>query len=498
MGKLAFPALVVAAALVANSGSPQAAAPATAELDAFLTNSWAKAGLTPAPPADELEQLRRLTLALCGTVPSLEELRAFEAEPREGRLERTVERLLNDERFHRSWAERLARVFVGTNQGAFLVFRRDRLVDWLAEQLARNRPYDEVVRELIAGNGLWTGDPATNFITATFNDKHVDANRLAGRTMRAVLAQRMDCAQCHDHPFTDTTKQQFAALADFYEGLEISPLGLKQQHAGDAPAVPFGAAWLPAGENPRQRLAAWLTDPRNLHFSRAIANRVWGLVLGAPYRAPVDHLPPTDEPDALDLLAHDFASHGFDLRRLISQVALSAAARRASVLPRGASREEVAALWAVYPLTPLRPEQLARGLIQAGAVRTQTSGDHPLLRLAHFIQQRDFVAAYGELADDELAPRSVTTQQSLLQLNGKLVAELFKPGPFTSVGRINALTSDDDAALDALYLTVLTRRPTADERAAALPFPAEKKARGQALEDVAWALTNSPEFSWNH
>src|SRR5262249_32808791 len=145
---------------------------------------------------------RRMSLALAGTIPSLEEIRTLEAVPEAQRIEWWTSHLLEDRRFCDYFAERLARVYVGTENGPFLVFRRRRFVSWLSEQLHDKRPYNEIVRELIADKGLWTGTPAVNFVTATINqdseDKSPDEIRLAGCVARGFLGVRIDCLQCHD------------------------------------------------------------------------------------------------------------------------------------------------------------------------------------------------------------------------------------------------------------------------------------------------------------
>src|SRR5260370_14934905 len=128
---------------------------------------WHSEGLRPAAPADDLLVARRLALGLMGTIPSLEEIRQFEALPLDERLPWWVDHLLQDQRFADYFAERMARAIVGTEDGPFIFFRRRRMVTWLEEQIARNRPYDDLVRELIASDGLWTDKPATNFVSVT-------------------------------------------------------------------------------------------------------------------------------------------------------------------------------------------------------------------------------------------------------------------------------------------------------------------------------------------
>ena len=180
------------------------------KVDAFFTQRWVAEQLSPAKMADELTVLRRITLSLMGTVPSLEELRAFDADSGPDRLQRWTARYLHDTRFADYFAERLARSFVGVEDGQFIVYRRDRFVAWLREQLLTNRPYPEMVRDMVAGTGLWTDEPQTNFLIAGYtNEEGFNENKLAGRAVRAFLGQRIDCAQCHDHPFDHWKQNEF-------------------------------------------------------------------------------------------------------------------------------------------------------------------------------------------------------------------------------------------------------------------------------------------------
>ena len=276
------------------------------KLDQLMAEKWRDAKVEPARAADEFTILRRLSLVLHGTIPSLEEIRLFEADTEPQRIERWTERMLADRRFSDYFARRLARVFVGADDGQFILFRRDRFWAWLGQQLHDNRPYDEVVRDMLAERGLWTGEPEVNFITASVAEGNIDHNKLAGRTVRAFLGQRIDCAQCHNHPFADWKQSQFEGLAASFGQLNISPVGVednrKEEYSVEdtmtlkqrkiSPAVPFHPEWLPSEGTQRQKLAAWVTHPDNRRFERAIVNRVWGLMFGRPWIEPVDDLPP--------------------------------------------------------------------------------------------------------------------------------------------------------------------------------------------------------------
>lgn len=123
-----------------------------------------------------------------GTIPSLEEIRQFESRPEGERLTWWIDHVLQDRRFADYLAERFARVFVGTEDGPFILFRRRKFRSWLSDQITLNVPYDQIVREVISTEGIWTEKPATNFITVTAqNDKanQPDPVRLAGRVTRA-------------------------------------------------------------------------------------------------------------------------------------------------------------------------------------------------------------------------------------------------------------------------------------------------------------------------
>src|SRR5262249_17035441 len=161
----------------------------------------------------------------------------------------------------------------------------------------------------------------------------------------------------------------------------------------------------------------WLTDPRNPHFGRAVVNRVWGLMFGRPLSEPVDDIPPAGTPgtEVLDLVADDFVHHGHDLHRLVLTIASTRTFRLSSELPEGADRGALERVWAVFPVTPLRPEQLIGGLLQAGSVRTIDRDSDLVTRVIRALRERGFVTEYGDPGPDELADRPATIAQALLR-----------------------------------------------------------------------------------
>ncbi|MDR3636268.1 MAG: DUF1549 domain-containing protein [Isosphaeraceae bacterium] len=484
------------------------------EVNRELRREWAEAGVSPVRRAPELALMRRLSLALTGTIPSLEEIRRFEARAEDRRLSLWIDDLLADRRFADYVAERLARVYVGTEEGPFIQFRRRRFVTWLSDQLANSRPYDAIVRDLIADRGLWTDHPGTNFITVAVEpEKPPNPEKIAARVARAFLGVRLDCAQCHDHPFGEWKQRDFQGLAAFfgqvhtgfsgvYDGQgEYEPTNRKSGKTEVAPpGVPFYTELLPEEGPRRMRLARWVTDPRNPNLARVTVNRVWALMFGKPLVEPVDDILSVGEPPPLlKMLAADFSAHGFDLRRLVRSIAATEAFQRDSASDNDVT-ESQEKTWAAFPLTRLRPEQVVGGVLQSASLGTIDRESNVLVRLGYTFGQQAFVQRYGDTGEDDFSDGCGTIPQRLLLMNGDLVKDKTKDGLVTAASRIATLAPTDQAAVELAYLTVLTRRPTPEEAAHFVPRLEGTKGKERQLRlcDIVWTLINATEFSWSH
>jgi hypothetical protein len=486
-------------------------------VDAAMAAGFTKAGLKPAPMAEERTVVRRLHLALMGTVPSLQELRQLESYQGQHRLQWWLEGILRDRRSADFLAERFARAFVGTEGGPFIVFRRRRFVSWLGDELDRNRPYDQLARELIEAQGLWTDKPATNFITVTIEQarkNQPNPERLAARVTRAFLGIRLDCAQCHNHPYEQWKQTDFQGLAAYFGQVKQGFTGahddgdrelqLESRKTGElqtiAPRVPFRSDLVPAEGTRRQQLAAWLTHPENPYFARVTVNRIWALMFGRPMLDKVDDISSVEEvPAALQRLADDFVAHRYDLRRLIRVIAATQAFQRDSAADHEITDEHEGA-WAAFPMTRLRPEQVVGSVQQAASLTTLDAETHILIRLAGLGARNEFMQRYGDMGEDEFENRGGTIPQRLLLMNGELVHDRTKEGLFSAATRIGWQAGDDRAAVNTAYLAVLTRKPTDRELAhfQARLAGTSGKERARRMEDLYWSLINSTEFSWNH
>jgi hypothetical protein len=509
---------------------PLAAPPADADsiretasrVDRAFDRLWSDQQIAPAAAADELAVARRISLGLTGTIPSLEEIRRFEALPAEARLDVWLNERLADRRSADYLAERLARAYVGVDDGPFLLFRRRRFVSWLADQLAAGKAYDVLVRHLISDTGLWTDTPATNFITVTIqpdNDRGPDPNQLAARVSRAFLGVRIDCAECHDHPFESWKQRDFQGLAAFFGQTKNSLRGIRDadgtyqvenRQTGEMETiscnVPFAKELLGEDGTDRQRLARWVTHPENRAFAREAVNRAWALLFGRPLVKPIDNLPSGNLPEALDILADDFVAHRYDMKRLLSIIAGTRVFRLDSRLATdqdaAAELARHEAAWAVFPLTRLRPEQVVGALLQSASLATIDSESHIVVRLARAVGQNEFIKRYGDSGAEEFDDLGGgTIPQRLLLMNGQLVEEKTKDSLLANAAtRIAAYAPDDAAAVETALLAVLSRRPTAEERKYFERRLAEARGseRSRRVGDLVWTLVNSTEFSWNH
>ena len=498
------------------------------QVDSEFQREWHDDGLQTARRASDRTIMRRLSLGLAGKVPSLEELRMMDAVPDTDRLALWTEYLLADRRSSDYIAERLARSLVATDRGPFLVFRRRRFVIWLSDQLAMNVPYDQLQRKIVTGKGLWTDSPSVNFFTATITaDKgnQPDPVVVTGRLCRALLAVRMDCLQCHDDVLgqvtlgtaeqpREGTQRDFHRLAAYFSDVDNSLLGIQDkdqeyryQFLGEEdqevvlPAVPFLESLANGKGNRRQQLARWMTHRQNRPFARAAVNRTWALLFGRPLVDPIDDIPLHGPfPAGMEILASDFIEHGFDLRRLVRVISSLKVYQLDSRADFEVTEQHELA-WAVFPLTRLRPEQVAGSISQATSLSTLNAEVHFIRKVTSFEDQSGFLQRFGDKGKDEFQPRAGTVAQRLLMMNGMMVKLRTNHSPLLNgPTRIAQLVENESQAVEAAYLCVLSRLPSQTERDHFEQRLAEhpRNEYSAVMEDMFWTLINSTEFSWNH
>lgn len=305
----------------------------TTDIDRLVWTKLSKMGLSASELCDDETFLRRSTLDCLGTLPTPQEVRAFLADPGSDKRTRWIEQLLARPEYADYWTLKWADILLVDREklgerGAYEFHR------WLRHQFAANRPYNQWVHELLTA----TGDSA-KFGPVNFYRSNDTPDALARTLSQSFLGVRVECAQCHHHPFEKWSQEDYYGLAAFFHGLEQKPLSKDRVlvfHAGyrdlvipqtttsvtakalDAPI----SKQLTAGD-PRVVLADWLTAKDNPWFAKLAANRVWKHYLGRGLVEAEDDLrstnPPTNPP-LLDHLAQEFKSSGFDLKHLMRQI----------------------------------------------------------------------------------------------------------------------------------------------------------------------------------
>lgn len=496
--------------------------------DAFQSD-WEQARISPASSAPPLKIARRLSLGLSGSIPSVQEIRVLQQQPSHEQIHFWVSHLLRQKRTSDFLAERLARALVGVEDGPFLLYRRRRFVDWLSNEIFTARPYDEIVADLLNDDGIWTDSPAVNFYTRNIvpdvgKDDVPDPITLAGRTTRALIAMRLDCLQCHDDFMNEIylgdannlragVQADFHQLAAFFSETRNTFFGIRdvknqtipyqykligeQSESILEPAVPYASELLGSEGSLRQRLTHWVTHRENRPFARSIVNRMWAIMTGQPLLEPVDNIPLGGPfPAALELLTTDFIDHDFSLHRLIHMIACCDAFQKDSVASFEIENVHTQKS-AVFPMTRLRPDQMAGAVIQATSMRLVDENSHVLNRLKTFDQLSRFIRRFGDPGENEFESRGETVTQKLLMFNGKMVSECLKEN--SSVAEMHWLSPDDKTTVETIFLATLSRRPTGAEEEFFLDRLSDRTvSKKRQVADIYWSLINSLEFSWNH
>lgn len=531
------------AVLLAFTAPALAEGPLHERIDREIEAGLSKSGTPAAPLASDAEFLRRVYLDLAGTIPTAAEARAFLSDPSPDKRRRLIDRLLAGPEYGRH----LQHVF-----DVLLMDRRpDKHVkdaewrEFLRGSFAANKPYDQLVREILSADGA---DPKARAAARFYLDREAEPHQLTRDVSRLFLGMNLHCAQCHDHPIVETYRQdhyygvyaflgrtslftdkakKVAVLAEKAEGdVAYESVFLPKVKKTTGPRLPDGeplaepklekgkeyAVAPKSGLRPvpkysrRAQLAGQIVQsPR---FKRATANRLWAQMLGRGLVHPVEfdhqHNPPS-HPKLLDLLAHDLVARKFDVKAFLREIALSRTYQRSSEPSRGA-KEVPETSFAVARLRPLSPEQLAWGMMQATGL---TDAERKALgprgateaalasRLAANVNEfvKVFGNAPGEPADGGF---EATLDQTLFLSNGNLLRTWLAPRPGNLTDRLLKLT-DPGAVADELYLSVLARLPGAEERQEVSGFLAARPAdRAAAVQNLAWALLTSAEFRFNH
>lgn len=518
-------------------GEPLAEIEVTEQLDAALEQLWLDQGITPAEPTSDEEFLRRVYLDLTGRIPTIAEVREFEEWQKSGDNSGYREQLVESLLARRDHATHLAAVWRKLLLPDGVDLSRyggpAELEGWLSDHFAQNLAYDELARKLLLAEGRIDDSGPLLFYAA----HKLNPEELAAKTSRVFLGTRMECAQCHDHPFDEISQAQFWGFAALFAQISrpkgkiemVSPvMQVKDSNRGEVtlpdtetvvpPYLPDGTLVVRKGKDApsrREHLVAWLTDQQNPRFARATVNRLWAHLFGRGLVDPVDDLRadnPAVSEEVLRLLSEDFRRSGYDLRRLLRVIVASRAyqlsSRSPAVAANAAGDETVAddparaLTFAQMNLKSFTAEQLYDCIAIAtgyeSTANTQTQ-DGSLLRIGNTSRDQ-FLAQFS-------APAGKTTDyqagipQALTLMHGGLTNQATAPETSGLLRSLSAPFFDDQQRIEALFLATLSRKPTPQEQETMTKLLEGVEAtadRQRKLGDILWALLNSAEFTFNH
>jgi len=482
-------------------------------------HAWDKLELLRIQPSaltNDAAFMRRVYLDTIGTLPTVDEARAFLDEDNPGKRQALIDRLLSREEYADYWAMRWSDILRVdkervTPQGAVAMTR------WLRRQFHENVPYDQFVTNVVTARGNTLSESPVGFFQ--IHDKPETASRSISQLFLGV---RIECAQCHHHPFEKWSQTDYFALAGMFTGVgrKGGPRGgqkifatagsnLKHPRSGElVPAAGLGASAVEfaAGADRRQVLAEWMTGRDNPFLARMIVNRLWAHYFGRGLVEPIDDMRatnPATNPPLLDELARHLVQQKFDLKSL-TRTMLNSKLYQLSHVPNATNRLDrqnySRAAWKALPA-----EVLLDAFCQATEVPEQFNGWPLGYRAIQIWDNRMpsyFFRVFGRpqrvsVCECERGNEPSIAQALHLMNSPESVRKIrHRDG---RAARLAKSGQTDDQVIEELYLATLSRRPSSAElalmRQAFTESPDDRRA---AVEDILWTLLNCRAFVYNH
>jgi hypothetical protein len=507
-------------------------------IDRHIGARWRKDGVKPTAAADDATFYRRAHLDLVGKIPTILEIRDFLSDDRPDKRRIWVEKLLDSDEFAEHFANVYRQMMLPTLENQEAQFSLGGFENWLRKKLKENTPYDKMVRELLTinvqpGAGFQGGNDGMSNANpvAFYAANEYKAENLAGAAARLFLGVKIECAQCHKHPFADWTQTQFWEFAVFFtrinpnqaQPVEVdddgNPVAKQPQPQNNAePQItipktktvvkakfPDGKSpqWL-AGSDPRKVLADWITSPQNQYFARIAVNQMWHYFFGTGLVDPFDDFGdhnPASHVELLDDLAEQFVKSGYDLKYL-AQAIVNTKAYQLSSTPNGKRKDdddpENLRLFARMPLRALTGEQLFDSLAEVMEYKVDRS--RPQFGLGQSPRE-EFLAKFNNPEN-----KRVDTHTSILQalhlMNGKFMANATSLEKNKTLATVAASSASAPGKIETLFLVTLARPPRPEELERMMNHLTTGNPnvddQAQRLGDIMWVLLNSAEFSLNH
>ena len=485
-------------------------------IDELVWNKLKLLGMLPSAPAKETTLHRRTYLRAIGRLPTPDETRAFLADSDPDKHQRLVDQLLDRPEYADFWANKWADLLRPNpyRVGIKAVWMLDA---WIRDAFRQNKPYDQFVRELVTAQGsTWR-----NGATVIYRDRQ-RIEEVASSVSQLFLGVRLECAKCHHHPFEVWSQDDFYGFASFFSrvghhgGLSPPISGSEEfiftKSSGEIQHGRTGASVAPktlngspvsieAGNDPREVLADWMTDSSNPYFAKVMANRVWSELMGHGICEPVDDFratnPGTNAP-LLEYLAEDFWQSGYDIKHLLRTI-LNSYVFGISSTPSDRNISDLNNFSRFYRQR-FQAEVLLDAVNDILDVQEEFSAMPPGSRATQLWTYRSsslFLDTFGrpdpnqdppcERMSDSTTPQILHLMNSP-QLNHKLTLDSARPA------QLAAGEQSNESIVEETFLWVYCRLPKADEAKIALASLSASEERREAVEDLFWALLNTPEF----
>jgi hypothetical protein len=497
---------------------------AASPFDRLLLRQWRRLGVVPSAPADDATFLRRVTIDICGTLPTSDEVAEYLADTRSDKRVRLIDRLLERPEYASYFALKWADIL--QNRGAGYSTSKQRagttlFAAWIRDSLAANKPYDQFVSEILTASGSQNENPpALWYRSVRKSPEYVES------VAQAFLGVRVQCAQCHHHPTERWSQSDYFGLAAVFSRVgrkggfadaEVPTdeiIFLKERGDVVHPRTgailrprPLGGTEFSLGlhEDPRSSLARWMTSADNPFFARTMVNRMWAQFLGRGIVHPIDDARstnPPSNPELLDALAQDFIGSGFDVKHLIRVIAGSHSYGLESA-PHAGNAGDTQTFARFYPRR-VTAEVLLDGVSQVLDVPTIFAGVPAGTRAIELPDENvaaHFLDVFGRPArmsacECERVDAPALTQALELVNSAEIQRKLTD-----KTGYAQRLAASDkshaDLAADAI-LRVLARRPRPEELKAAVDFLESEPDRAEACRSLLWSLLATNEFLFNH
>ena len=494
------------AAVTSDTAKLQVDTVALAKLiDAAIQKRLDAAQVPASPLCSDEEFLRRVYLDITGTIPSAAKAIEFLDSKEPNKRAKLIDELLASPGYGRHMADIWAALLVQRSS-------ENRRVNFapLAKELEKRfndgMPWNQMVYDILTASGESDKNGNTLFYLG-----NPSVDKLTDQTAKLFLGVQLQCAQCHNHPFTGWKQTEYWGMAAFFmkvqltnptanpktgktptvnEGFAVRPKNLPESAKMVPPKFLLGEQLKPITGPARPTLAKWITQPGNPFFARAMVNRIWAQFFGRGFVNPIDDMHqenPASHPELLQALADEFTRGGFDLKGLIRGICLSQTYQRsAKTVPGNENDEELFSHMSIKALTP---EQLFDSLTAVlGNLSDNSRGNR---NLNANLSPRDRFVAFFSVSDD---PKPTEYEQGIPQ------ALRLMNSKFTSLPAIREYTKAGSApqqVIEKLYLTALSRRPTSEELTKLLNYTKNQSDNATAYSDILWALINSSEFSLN-